>query len=221
MLLAAAGYRVDNHTSLQSVVSRMLRVKHQMHAAGTRADYEAAKTALETATDDLASTAPEVRAEIEKLQRRLAGLESAVADGTRRVEGMEVARAALRSPSLLPPFVVTNFNADERHECGHWTQRVAQLESRLALIGEIAGLEPGSQQARNYASSLGGLDGIRTSGLVDDRGRIARGLWDAHVQKLQAERPAIEAELAEARQQLASITASRAEHLEFYIKQLG
>ena len=248
-MLAAArqiGIPVDEPHQLKRFISKCQQANRLMSEAGSAADLEKAQGELTAANEADALQAPEIRQQAAELQKqidaltaKLNALSEARATAQHKVAGMQATREALRSESILPPWVWADYQHSKRFRNeGELARLVNTLETRVVVIDRILALDPTSREALQHAEvvkRVGLLDvhttepvaqGIRQDGWLHANERRERQAqvnptaWENYCGELRREHAAAIKELAILKPQLEQDSASAESIRDYYVNQL-
>jgi len=209
----------DKETDKQ--LKRMRKVAKLQAVAGTAADRQALAAEAEQSAKIFAENRDRLLEEIRTRQSQLRLLEESAAQAQRRQEEVQAALKALTE--LVPDDVIANERQAKQVVAKSVRERLSELETELAYRRQLAAGQPqDNNQAGFWWDQLRKINPnmVRPRTLWD--GQPGHGydvdpvLWSAVTREWEAERPALEAELAELRQEYNEAKAAMAEARQLY-----
>ena len=161
---------------------RLRVVRAQQAVAGSVADRQAARQAADEAAAKLATEAPQIEAEMARLQARLGDLAGDAKQAQSVVERQAAAVVALQVEDRLPAWVRDELHAVQRRHVAEFKSELAQARGRLAGIAGVLAIDPESATGvREIELHVGGL---REYG--DSVARLRRFFTDAVYESAEA-----------------------------------
>ena len=216
---------------------RLRVVRAQQAVAGSVADRQAARQAADEAAAKLATEAPQIEAEMARLQARLGDLAGDAKQAQSVVERQAAAVVALQVEDRLPAWVRDELHAVQRRHVAEFKSELAQLRGRLAGIQSVLSLDPESPDGvaqielhvatlREYGDSAARLShffevrktelGPKQPGSISAR-RVKASAWKAYCNQLQAEAEPIRQRIAELEPLEREAAAELTELRSFYV----
>jgi len=214
-LLVSLGLTGDK---LKSETNRVTRIASWREKSGTEAEREQARQAAETAASNLAWRAPEIAAEVQRLQAELATLEM-TAERTRvAVERQSAALASLRVRDLLPIQRQAEYD-DLARQRSPLLARINTLRGEIQRTELLAGMQPTDRACIEFAE-VNRLPCFRREKVQhdSDRGVVEPNGWKAYIAQRQVDDEGRRAELEPLEAESAALDARREALLSFYVK---
>lgn len=225
---AALGWNEDR---VRGEFNRMRRVEALKPAAGTAEELKAAQTQAETTQAKLEAEAPALREQLDDLQRQLSTLEHDARKAQGKVSGMLTARETLRR--LVPKFIRVEASQTRSMDVREINVRESRARTRVSQLETASGTNGkwAERVSMYHGDELRAIDSLAKELLpADHAGRPRRDgkggfTWDEQAfrewqQEKAAELPEAIAELAAARDELASAEQHSKAVLDYYVNQM-